>query len=630
MRPSISGKILLIFSILALTSIVLSANENTYKDARELQREAKYDQAIEAYKIYLTSPIDGKLNERELSIYTDALVQLMNAFQSIGDPESCILTLKEVYAESTALQTYCLRDYYSVMGYALSRTENMKEAETIMLKALTLPLHYATPARYFRDYAYAAAVFYSNPKYQDEVMEWLLEAMTQAEISDNPSGKQWVTSMLGSLYKRTGDFNKALTLYLQSMKEAQIRNDYWGLLNSLNTLVDIFLYWNVPQYADIYANQAIQVEQSLKSSNPTISAQAYINKGRALHQLGKTDSIEFYLSHARNLCKTLPYNSGMVDINLLNGTYLTEKGGDSLSSGIDELMAVATQGTAANRAKAYHQLAQTYLMQEDGKKAETMLDSLSALLDQNISPTSILCLDYKPILDYYKRVKNPSKVDQYVQLMLKERKDYSQKRQDSYLVEAIVNLQTEKSTQEQQILKLRQKHQRLWTIFSIIVSAIIISCTLILLLQEKKRHKKEITKANIQLNELTDNLNQSNIEKEKVVEKMNEFLQDKHKRQEWVTLTPHILKESGELKFRESFEMLYPHFLHRLREKVPAVSHREELLSMLIALKQDNRKIAELMAIEPRSVLMLRHRFRQKIGMTTEISLENFIEAFLD
>ena len=96
------------------------------------------------------------------------------------------------------------------------------------------------------------------------------------------------------------------------------------------------------------------------------------------------------------------------------------------------------------------------------------------------------------------------------------------------------------------------------------------------------------------------------------------------------TLTPYILKESGEVKFRQCFELLYPLFLPRLREKVPSVSRREELLSMLIALKQDNKNIAELLAIAPRSVLMLRHRFRQKIGMTTELSLENFIEDLLD
>jgi DNA-binding CsgD family transcriptional regulator len=62
---------------------------------------------------------------------------------------------------------------------------------------------------------------------------------------------------------------------------------------------------------------------------------------------------------------------------------------------------------------------------------------------------------------------------------------------------------------------------------------------------------------------------------------------------------------------------------------VPSITRREELLSMLIVLKQDNKRIAELLAIAPRSVLMLRHRFRQKIGMNTEYSLENFIDDTL-
>jgi FixJ family two-component response regulator len=50
---------------------------------------------------------------------------------------------------------------------------------------------------------------------------------------------------------------------------------------------------------------------------------------------------------------------------------------------------------------------------------------------------------------------------------------------------------------------------------------------------------------------------------------------------------------------------------------------------MLIVLRQDNKEIAELLAIAPRSVLMLRHRLRQKIGLTIESSLDIFIESIL-
>lgn len=126
-----------------------------------------------------------------------------------------------------------------------------------------------------------------------------------------------------------------------------------------------------------------------------VSAQTFINKGRALHQFGLTDSIPFYIEHARKLCETLPYNSGMVDVNLLNGIYLTEKEGHSLKAGIQELQNVVRQGTASNRAKAYHQLAQTYLKNNQTKEAEVVLDSLYLILKQNDLAAQILHIEYK-------------------------------------------------------------------------------------------------------------------------------------------------------------------------------------------------------------------------------------------
>ena len=104
----------------------------------------------------------------------------------------------------------------------------MREAEETTLKVFTIPLNHATPERYFRDYAYAAAVFYSNPDYQTEVIEWCREALQQAKLCKNTSGAQWVTAMLGSIYKRSGQLNKPLDLFLQSKEEAQWRNDELG------------------------------------------------------------------------------------------------------------------------------------------------------------------------------------------------------------------------------------------------------------------------------------------------------------------------------------------------------------------------------------------------------------------
>ena len=618
-----------LFHAFMLICCVCLANENLFKQARTLQREGKHGEAIEAFKNYLTQPMDrGEMSKEEMLMYTEALVQLMNTFQSKGEPEACVTTLQNVFKSSPILQKLYVRDYYSVLGYALSRTEKMREAEETMLRAFTIPLHQATPERYFRDYAYAAAVFYSNPRYQQEVIGWCQEALLQAELCKNTSGRQWVTAMLGSLYKRNGLLNKALDLFLQSKEEAQEKHDDLGVLNSLHTLIDLFLYWDVPEYANLYASEAIAVEKGMKMRNPMVSAQTYINKGRALQQLGETDSVPFYTEKAREFSQSLPYNSGMVDVDLLHGTYLTEKGGDSLHVGIRELQHVIQQGTAVNRAKAYHQLAQTYL--KVGKKdvAESMLDSMYLLLNQNGSPIH-MHLDYQPILNYYLESKNLHKAEQYTQMMLQEQQALKEKRLNFNLVEAIADSQNKQQRQELKIVQLERTNQRLWLLIGAVLFVVIVSAIVTLLFYQKKQHKAQMKQADDKLASLVQKLKQTNAEKEMMSQEIDEFMNDKDNRQELETLAPSILQRSGESKFRQRFELLYPLFLPRLRERIPSITRREELLSMLIVLKQDNKEIADLLAIAPRSVLMLRHRFRQKIGLTSDNSLENFIDDVL-
>ncbi len=629
MNLSSWSKSILILLISMLICGTCYADDNAFQKARELQRNGKYDDAIIAFKDYLSTPksVEG-FTDQQLIQYTDALVQLMNTFQSKGDPEGCISTLQEIFKASPILHKQCLRDFDSVMGYALSRTENMKEAEESMLKALSLPLYNATPERYFRDYAYAAAVFYSNPKYQDEVISWCQEALKQAELCKNTSGKQWVITMLGSLYKRNGHLDKAMELFHQSKGEALAKNDELGMLNSLHTMVDLFLYWGIPEYANQYASEAIKVEVNMTKKNPMISTQTYINKGRALYQLGEIDSVSLFTKQARALCQSLPYNSGMVDVNLLHGTLLTEIGGDSLVSGIQELQNVTRQGTDINKAKAYHQLAQTYLRNDNGAMAETMLDSMYTLITQS-EPHLYIQLNYEPILNHYLKNKKQNKLEQYVRLMLKEERMVNENRLKFNLVESVVDLQTEQKEQELKISRLKHTNQSLSLLICIIIALIAICCGVVYFVKQRKQHKMQMKEADEKLHSLAQQIDQLNAEEELRAQEIEEFLKIKNNRHKLETLSPSIFQTDGELKFRQYFELLYPLFLPRLREKVPSVTHREELLSMLIVLKQDNKRIADIMAIAPRSVLMLRHRFRQKIGMTTELSLENFIEDIL-
>jgi DNA-binding CsgD family transcriptional regulator len=331
------------------------------------------------------------------------------------------------------------------------------------------------------------------------------------------------------------------------------------------------------------------------------------------------DSVALYTEKARELCRALPYNSGMVDVDLLHGIYLTEKGGDSLHLGIQELQLVTHQGTIVNRAKAYHQLAQTYLKSEKYEMADVMLDNMYSLLSQEDTPIFIH-IDYKPIINHYLKSKNQQKVEQYTKMMLQEQQALKEKRLNFNLVEAIAESQTEQQRQQLKIVQLEKSNQRLLFIICAVLSAMIIAVIITLLINQRREHKKIMQQADDKLANVLQKLHQTKTEKDIISQEIDEIISDKENRRELESLTPSLLQKSGESKFRQRFDLLYPLFLPRLRERVPTITRREELLSMLIVLKQDNKEIAELLAIAPRSVLMLRHRFRQKIGMAADHS----------
>jgi DNA-binding CsgD family transcriptional regulator len=225
--------------------------------------------------------------------------------------------------------------------------------------------------------------------------------------------------------------------------------------------------------------------------------------------------------------------------------------------------------------------------------------------------------------------RNHDKVRQFTDIMLAEQQTFKERSLNYNLVEAIVELQTGSRLQDLKIVQLKKSNKRLWIFISTALSLLAIAAVINLFIYQRKKYKTRIRHADEQVASLVRKLNQSNLEKEKIAQEIQEFLAEKDNRQELETLTPYMLKES-ETKFRHCFELLYPLLLPRLRERVPSISRREELLSMLIALKQDNKVSAELLGIAPRSVLMLRHRFRQKIGIASEYSLENFIEDLLN
>lgn len=94
----------------------------------------------------------------------------------------------------------------------------------------------------------------------------------------------------------------------------------------------------------------------------------------------------------------------------------------------------------------------------------------------------------------------------------------------------------------------------------IIISAITLAVVVILLVRQRQKLVKRIKDTDYQLASLVEKFNRAIDEKESIAQQVKEFLTDKDNRQELETLTPYVLKESGETKFRQHFELLYPLF----------------------------------------------------------------------
>jgi len=110
---------------------------------------------------------------------------------------------------------------------------------------------------------------------------------------------------------------------------------------------------------------------------------------------------------------------------------------------------------------------------------------------------------------------------------------------------------------------------------------------------------------------------------------LSDLLSDMSNKEQIAMVTPKLYRESGEKKFRNRFMLLYPNFIKKLREAVPAVTRSEEILCMLIILDQSTEQMIDILCISRNSINMTRHRLRRKMDLDRNDTLEEKIKDLL-
>lgn len=151
------------------------------------------------------------------------------------------------------------------------------------------------------------------------------------------------------------------------------------------------------------------------------------------------------------------------------------------------------------------------------------------------------------------------------------------------------------------------------------------------LMAQREREMAEILlrEQEKQLASALENLRDANLQSEQMREQLSDFLSDQNNLQSIASITPSILREKGEVKFRRHFVQLFPNFILTLRSSIPDITRGEEILCMLIALHQNMDEVADILCIEKKSVKMSRYRLRKKIGIEQEESLDDYIKSLI-
>ena len=617
--------------------------QQLFQAARQAQKEAKYAVAIDGFKQCLRfneTATDSTAWSALATMNNEVLLQLMNSYQSLGQPEACAACFDSLLQRpSNQLIKYNWRTLHSIAAYALSRTEDMEAAEILMDRALALPAS-QDPKQLFRDYAYAAAVFFSNPKRQEEVIRYAKLGIEQAKLGENISGFQYLTSLLGTLYKRMGRVDEAIDLFEESIKESHNQQNLLSEANSYNSLAELLLYWELYVQAEQYVDKGIALIQQieagdstkLSAKNPMIFGGIYLTKGQIVSVLGTPEEALSYYQQAETYLRDLPYNSGKGNLDVQLGALAIDHP-ELVTDGKARLERAAQEATISVKATALYHLARWAIMENRPAEAEQLMDQIYDILHHSESPTYLPGVYYDLALEQALKGNDPDRIRRFAKAFLEEMKIYN----DQQYVRKVADMLGSFYMQEQQLklqlvqAELRSK-QLLW-VLSISVSILVVGILLLFFVNRVKVYKMRQRMADqrcaillTELSSVRNDLEQSRQRADQVQQQL-ENATNENQLMELLSPDRSNLRREGEI--RTAFTQKYPRFLEHLHQKAPQITSREEFTCILIALHQTSDQMSELMSISLRSVNTMRYRVRTKLQLESSMPLEQAIHQIL-
>lgn len=94
-----------------------------------------------------------------------------------------------------------------------------------------------------------------------------------------------------------------------------------------------------------------------------------------------------------------------------------------------------------------------------------------------------------------------------------------------------------------------------------------------------------------------------------------------------VKISTELLNSEKEAEFRHSFTAVYPDYLPSLHRLSADMTPTDELIAVLLLLELSYNEIALTLGISKNGMNKARSRMRQRLGLKSEIVLEEFLKS---
>ena len=197
---------------------------------------------------------------------------------------------------------------------------------------------------------------------------------------------------------------------------------------------------------------------------------------------------------------------------------------------------------------------------------------------------------------------------------------------------ANIRFDTERKEKENTLLSAQVKWQKQQLFYNICIS-ITLLLTLIIsvayFINKRKSNRLLLGKHKQEIKKLITRQQELNRRNEQLTEQIEQAMATNNLTSIRQLTGQNLLSKEDENDFRQSFAVIHPLYLPRLREYYPQLTRNEELLAMLICMNQSTDEIALIMGINRNSVNMIRSRMRKNIGLAKEESLDEVVKQFL-